>query len=199
RIVPWPDPLVEGSGVDVLGPYVELFWLPVLGPSATWLLRRLVAGLRARPHGFHLDLEEAARSLGLGGVGGRRSPFRRALLRCARYGVARHQGSDVLAVRLVVGPVPERHLLRLPLPLQEQHRRWLARERPDTIDDVRRRARSLALHLVAAGTVDRADVERHLVRSGVHPAVAYETATWATGRRDPPSPRASPVVPPQSA
>jgi hypothetical protein len=126
RILPWSDPVVEEGGVDVLGPYVELFWLPVLGPSATWLLRRMVAGLRARPSGFHLDLEETARALGLGGVGGRRSPFRRALLRCTRYGVARHQGHDALVVRLVLGPLPDQQLHRLPRSLQVQHQRWAA-------------------------------------------------------------------------
>ena len=94
----------------------------------------------------------------------------------------------------MVGPVPERHLLRLPLPLQEQHRRWLDREHPATIDDVRRRARWLALHPTAAGAEDRAGLERRLVRSGVHPAVASETAAWAAGHRDRPSGRAAPVV-----
>ena len=68
-MVAWDDPVVESSGFDALSPYVELFWLPVLGPSATLLLRRLATGLRAKPEGFDLQLDEAAQALGLGGVG----------------------------------------------------------------------------------------------------------------------------------
>lgn len=176
----WDDPVVESSGFDVLGSYVELFWLPVLGPSATLLLRRLAAGLRARPDGYDLELDEAAQALGLGGVGGRRSPFRRAILRCTRYGVARHLGEDGLAVRRRLTTLPERQLRRLPSSLRAQHRRWeaAAASEPGTIEVVRRRARRLALEL-AVTDPGRESLERRLVGHGVHPALAYESATWA--------------------
>ena len=42
---PWIDPVVDPIGYDPHGRYVELFWLGVLGPTATWLLRRLAIGL----------------------------------------------------------------------------------------------------------------------------------------------------------
>jgi hypothetical protein len=181
-VVAWDDPVVESSGFDALSPYVELFWLPVLGPSATLLLRRLVAGLRARPNGYDLQLDEAAQALGLGGVGGRRSPFRRAILRCTRYGVARHLGDDRLAVRRRLTALPERQLRRLPGSLQAQHHRWeaTAGAEPGTIEVVRRRARWLALEL-AATDPEQESLERRLVGHGIHPALAYESATWAEG------------------
>ena len=43
-VVPWHDPVVDPVGFDVRSTYVELFWLNILGPSATWALRRLVHG-----------------------------------------------------------------------------------------------------------------------------------------------------------
>jgi len=43
-VVPWHDPVVEEVGYDVRSMYVELFWLNVLGPSATWIMRRLTNG-----------------------------------------------------------------------------------------------------------------------------------------------------------
>lgn len=181
HIVAWDDPVVESSGFDVLGPYVELFWLPVLGPSSTFLLRRLASGLRASPAGYDLGLDSAARALGLGGVGGRRSPFQRAILRCTRYRVARHLGDDRLAVRRWLTALPERHLRRLPEPLQAHHRRWEAAAAfgPGTLDVVRRRARWLAIEL-AATDAGRESLERRLVSHGVHPAVAFESASWVT-------------------
>ena len=33
-VMPWHDPVVEAVGYDARGPYVELFWLGILGPTA---------------------------------------------------------------------------------------------------------------------------------------------------------------------
>ncbi len=126
RIVAWEDPVVEATGMDPRSSYVETFWLPVLGPSATWLVRHLADGLDAVPDGFDLCLEDEARRLGLGGLGSRHSPFQRAILRCARYGLARHTGPGTLAVRRRISPVPRRHVLRFPDSLRAEHDHWEA-------------------------------------------------------------------------
>src|SRR5215831_455490 len=55
-IKPWPDAVIDTVGLDPRSAYVETFWLGVLGPSTTWLLRRLVNGLEASPSGYDLDL-----------------------------------------------------------------------------------------------------------------------------------------------
>ena len=39
-VIPWHDPVVDSIGHEVRSTYVELFWLNVLGPTATWALRR---------------------------------------------------------------------------------------------------------------------------------------------------------------
>jgi len=178
-VVAWDDPVVEAAGFDPRSTYVERFWLPLLGPSAAWLLRRLADGLDAYPAGFELDLDETARSLGLGGLGSRHSPFRRAILRCARYGLARHVGTGTLAVRRALSPIPRRHLARLPLSVQEHHAEW-TEPRP-VMSAERRRARLLALDLAVLGQ-DRGGVERQLLGWGLHPALAYEAAGWASSR-----------------
>ncbi len=59
-VVPWHDPVVDSVGFDVRSLYVELFWLNVLGPTATWTLRRLAHGLERYPLGYELDLVETA-------------------------------------------------------------------------------------------------------------------------------------------
>src|SRR5690606_21533957 len=77
RVVPWPDPLVEAAGHDPRSPYVERYWLGVLGPTATWLVRRLAERLEAEPEGFDLELGSLAAELGVGHRGGRQAPFLR--------------------------------------------------------------------------------------------------------------------------
>lgn len=123
-VCPWPDPVIDALGYDPRSAYVERFWLGVLGPSTTWLLRLLASELEENPEGFELDLRHAAQVLGLSSRGGRQSPFMRALTRCCRFDMAEVRDDGVLAVRLKVPPLNRRQLVRLPMELQDAHRRW---------------------------------------------------------------------------
>jgi hypothetical protein len=179
RIVGWPDPVIDRLGYDPRSLYVETFWLGILGPTCTWLMRRLVTGLDEHPAGFDLDLAETARALGLGGRSGRHSPFRRALARCVTFEMARREGPATLAVRRRIPPLPRRHLLRLSPPLQERHAHWTVPTRSSPVlQDARRNAGRLALGLLASGT-ERPEAELQLVRWKVHPALAHEAVQWA--------------------
>lgn len=178
EVTAWDDPVLDPHGMDVRSGYVERFWLPVLGPSAVLALRLLADRLDGSPKGVVVDLEATARSLGVGGAASRHTPLRRALQRCIRFGMARPLGPATLEVRRSVGLLPQRHLLRLPIDLQEEHRRWALPPDPGTLPLARRRARLLALDLLDTnGEPDL--VERRLVRWGIHPALASEAAAWA--------------------
>ena len=180
RIVPWIDPIADPHGVPPCSRYVELYWLPVIGPSTTWLLRRLSYGLEMHPTGLDLDLTETARSLGLGDKMGKNSPFLRALQRLCTFELARTHGPGALAVRTTVPPLPLRHLSRLPDSLQASHRRWLSEQRLPEPERMRRRARRLADGLARSGA-DRTEIERQLARWHFHPAVAFGAAGEAAG------------------
>ena len=180
-IRPWPDDVIDSLGHDPRSHYVETYWLGILGPSTTWLLRRVVAGLEASPGGFELDLAETARCLGLGDKGGRHSPFMRALSRLVQFDLAQPQG-EALAVRRKVPPLNRRQVTRLPQSLQAQHQRLLeANLRTPAAEQMRRRGRQLALSLLELGE-DRESVERQLVDWRYHPMVATESAMWAWDR-----------------
>ncbi len=178
RVVRWTPADGGAGGHDPREHYVEQFWLPVLGPSAVWIIRRMADRFDDEPDGFDLDLDELARCLGLGPTASRYSPVRRAVARCTRFGIARSDG-PTLAVLERLPSIPPRHLIRLPIPLQERHRAW-AEEHADLDEAVRlrRRARLVALDLRDLG-VDDASIERHLLRRGVHPATAFDAARWA--------------------
>jgi len=181
-ITPWIDPVIDSLGHDARSTYVETFWLGILGPSTTWLLRRLAAGLELHPQGYELPLAETAKALGLGTKGGRNSPFVRSLGRCCQFGVATSAGSDGLAVRRKLPPLTRQQVERLPPELQEAHRRWQESElRTPSAEQQRRRARSLALSLIELGD-DVDATERQLHRWRFHPALAREAASWAGDR-----------------
>jgi hypothetical protein len=183
HIVAWADPVIDSLGHDPRSWYVEQFWLPVIGPTSTWLLRRMVAGLDAEPDGSDMDLDDTARALGLGGRSGRHSPFQRAVSRCVTFGLARPQGPGALGIRRRLPPLPRRHVLRLPPSLQESHTRWFDEQRRSpTLQELRDRSRRLALRLLEIGEDDEA-VALQLMRWHVHPAMAHAATQWAVQLR----------------
>ena len=129
QVRPWHDTVVDRVGHDPRSAYVETFWLGILGPTATWLLRHLASGLATSPEGFELDLAATAGALGIGWELGRSNPLNRALQRLAVFGMAQPHGTT-LAVRRRVPPLARRQLARLPEHLQLLHQVWAA-ERPE--------------------------------------------------------------------
>lgn len=124
---PWRDPVVERVGHDACGDYVELFWLSTVGPSATWLLRRLAVVVVTRPEGVAIHLADLARGIGLGSGTGPQSSVGRSLARLVLFGLARVTGPR-LVVRAVVPPLPYKQLARLPEHLQAAHTAWCAHD-----------------------------------------------------------------------
>lgn len=168
---PWLDPVVDDDGFDPRSRYVEVFWLGVLGPTATWLLRRLVAGLERSPEGYDLDLHTTAQAMGLSYASGRSSPFSKALQRCVMFGLA-HPIQGGLAVRRRVPPISFRHLRRMPESVQAAHADWL--HTSIGVDELTR-AHRLATTMLELGD-DHSEIEHHLVALGVSAAVAAEVA-----------------------
>lgn len=179
---PWPDDIVDPIGFDPRSAYVERFWLGLLGPSTTWLMRRLVAGFDYQPDGYELPLGETARGLGLGDRGGRHSPFLRSINRTIQFGLAKVCGADELAVRRRLAQLTQRQLSRLSPAQQEAHARWQQDHHADDgPEGQRRRARQLALSLLELGE-DFDSTERQLHHWQYHPAVAHEAVRWAWDR-----------------
>ena len=181
RVEPWDDPVVDHLGHDPRSAYVERFWLPILGPSTTLLLRRLASVLDQQPDGTDVDLSTTAKALGLGTQGGKRSAFLRALDRSTQFGLAQQLGATRLAVRRRVPPLTQRQVVRLPKPLQAEHGEWVRAHRPKDESGGLQRARVLALDLTSAG-LETDEVERQLGRWSLHPAVAYDASRWAERR-----------------
>jgi hypothetical protein len=179
HVRPWPDDVLDQLGFDPRTAYVEQYWLGILGPSTTWLMRRLVAGFDYDPDGFDLPLAETARWLGLGDRGGRQSPFLRALNRTIQFDLSQMCGTDELAVRRRLPPLNQRQLARLSPAQQAAHGRWQDQQLAEPAGAAqRRRGRQLALSLLELGE-DLDSTERQLLHWQYHPALAHEAVTWA--------------------
>jgi len=185
-ILPWPDPVVDPVGYDPRSPYVEQFWLGVLGPTTVWLLRRLASGFDAYPDGFEIDVIETAAALGLAATASRNGPFARTVSRCVQFGMA-HESGWGLAVRRRLPPLSHRQCMKLPTVVQEAHRAWLS---ADTMEhrasEQRARAEIIARTLLELGD-DPDQTTRHLLALGLSADVCDE-AMAAARRPDRPLP-----------
>jgi len=180
-IRPWADALIDTLGFDPRSAYVERFWLSVLGPSTTWLLRRVAAGFDRSPEGFDLSLADTAREIGLGDRCGRHSPFVRAIARCCQFEMARSAGHGI-EVRRRVPPLTRRQVLRLPDALRREHEAWQAAQIGARGEAAMvRSARNLALTMLELDP-DASAVEQRLATWRVHPVVARDAAVWALER-----------------
>ena len=84
KLIAWNDPLIELVGFPPHHAYVELLWLPVVGPSGTWVYRRLWQRVQqhpdARPSTWPTSLP---RSDSAGGPRSARRSKRRSTASCA--------------------------------------------------------------------------------------------------------------------
>jgi hypothetical protein len=178
-VEPWADPLVDRLGHDPRSLYVERYWLPVLGPSTTFMLRRFASYLDEPGEGVEVSVEELAKGLGIGERSGPNAPLARTIKRCVDFQMAEWRRGR-LAVRRRVPPLARRHLRRLPESLQVEHEREIeaALAAPPLNERLRSQGRELALCLVGHGD-DRAMAEQQLSRWGFEPALASECADWA--------------------
>ena len=124
EVVPWIDELVEAHGFGPRSMYVEMCWLPVLGPTATLLYRRLGSWVEHNPNGVEVDLVDLSVSLGLGEGLSRNSLLARALGRLGRFEVAVWR-SEQLAVRRALPALPLRHHSRLSYSAMRLHEEFV--------------------------------------------------------------------------
>jgi len=180
-VEPWNDLCPDADrGHHPRSPYVELFWLGVLGPSSTWLIRRLALRLAEAPCRVLVHTAEIAGDTGLRGRQALQTAFERAFERCCRFGLMQRGRHNTLFVRVRLPDLTGRMAERLPPQLRVAHDAWRRQQAPDPTEiETLGRARHLAMALLACG--DEPDsVERQLHTWQFHPAVAFEAARWAT-------------------
>ena len=180
-VEPWDDPITDPLGHDPVSQYAELFWLPVLGPSSLWLLRRVSLMLQDSPSGFSVKMCDLAHEIGLGNWRGPRSPFQRALDRCCDFQLAVRREESFVYVRRRMPALGRRLVHRLPQRLRELHENWSAATEKSLDSNPLLRARNLALALLATGDTPEA-AEQTLLAWGLHPAIAPDAVDWANSR-----------------
>ncbi len=177
---------MASAGFDLSHPYVELCWGPIVGPSATLLLRRMPLLWTERvpaviAHG------ELARSLGLGGGTGDTSRLMHSIDRLVRHRAAEWTPGRVLAVYRSLPGLGPHQLERLPEWTREVHHVLLDRH----VRDLQTQSQTVASGVGGAGVEDptEAKVRRITERldrlqrpRGIDPPAPSPTSTGGFSR-----------------
>lgn len=103
------DPSTDATGHAVDSLYVEQFWLPTLGPTSTWLARRLVQLHKETAHNstvMMIDLVDLATDIGTKHTPGSSRGIGRHIARLTDFGMAQRVDRETLAVRYFFPDLP---------------------------------------------------------------------------------------------
>lgn len=162
--------------------YAETFWLPILGPSTMWLLRKMAERFDTEPDGFTLDVADMSYALGIRSKGGRNNSFHRSVDRIVRFKMGHTVDDRTIAVLRQVPPLHDGHIRRLPPRLANLHDETIRQYNADCTD--LHRSENVALALLGLG--DSPDgVEQQLIRWGIGSDIAKAAVdrAWAAKAR----------------
>ncbi len=124
KVLPWTDGVIDNIGHDPDSLYVELFWLPIIGPSCLWLLKRLGMWLAKNPKGYEIELKLLAKEIGLIGGNGTGQPLKRSMSRCTDFGIIHMGPNNCMFVRNKFPELPPRLVSRLSYRLKIAHEKF---------------------------------------------------------------------------
>ncbi len=172
-ICAWIDLLVDSMGFDPRSSYVEHFWLPILGPSSIFLLRRLAYLFDVNSGTQEVSLKDISFEIGLGSPKGFGNSITKTLNRLIQFDMAKLLPSGTLSIRRSIPPLNVRQLARIPLALQDLHHALINGTPQDDSDPTRARSLRLAVSLLdSTGTTQNA--LESLLRWRIDPEVAAE-------------------------
>lgn len=122
QVVPWEDLEVEHHGFEPRSVYVEAAYLPLLGPTTTFLYRRLGTIAGQFPCGTDVDTIDLSVSLGLGESISRSSKLVNSIGRLVAFKAARWE-DEALAVRRALPALSDKAAAKLSWSSLELHRR----------------------------------------------------------------------------
>lgn len=126
------DAETNSLGWDLNHPYLETFWLPVIGPTSTVLLRYVGRHVRTTSY-KPFSGEEIGQALGLSRGTGRNSALAKTFRRLAHFGLVVYDSAEDdpnfrITVPSRVPPLTSPRVQKLPEHLRILHSRAIARQ-----------------------------------------------------------------------
>ncbi|MFN8016246.1 MAG: hypothetical protein U0R17_06550 [Acidimicrobiia bacterium] len=158
--------------------YIEQFWLPLLGPTATLLINNLTLKSLSNSQTFYISKAELSLSLGTGYRSGDSSPIQKQLIRLSRNKLIYQINSNEYLIPKIVPQLGITQISKLSNTLRTQHDAWITRLEISPISTFRRKIKQLVLKLQSLD-YDNQKVKNILNSTGLHPSIIAEALELA--------------------
>jgi hypothetical protein len=171
--VPQPQEVDSTLSFFAHDPYIERFWQPFIGPSATVLLNILSTQPHMGHEPFSFTREELSLRIGTGNRSGNSSPVVKQLNRLHQFKLIEQVQPELFSVHSHIGLLSPHLITRLSTHDRIFHEMWIQQlvEHPGRTQ--KRRAHHLVTTLAMMGYHDSV-IEGAIERSGLHPSVIGE-------------------------
>ncbi|HMS24146.1 MAG TPA: hypothetical protein PKB15_00410 [Acidimicrobiia bacterium] len=164
-------------------PYIEVFWLPAVGPTATWLINSLCLRALIAPDTFSLAASELSACAGTGMREGHSSPVHKQLTRLCQVGIFHEINDDEYLVPQSIDPFTSYRARKLTDPQRSVHDQWMQRLHVSPLETQRRRAQYLLTRLETIG-LSESTIHSTLHGTGLHPSIIGEAIAGHTSRQN---------------
>jgi hypothetical protein len=127
RFSSWENKYSPDNSFYFRSPYIERFWLGILGPSATWLLRIVLAEIEQRDAPISFTSAILASRVGLADNTSWNSPLSRSIRRLIDFKIAKQSGAGHVSVSKYIPPLSLRQIGVLTADEKILHSRYLDR------------------------------------------------------------------------
>ncbi len=164
-------------------PYIEAFWLPAVGPTATWLINSLCLRALITSDTFSLSASELSTCVGTGMREGHSSPVHKQLTRLCQVGIFQEINASEYLVPRTIAPFTSYHARKLTDSQRNEHDQWMNRLNVSPLDTQRRRAQYLLTRLETIG-LSESTIHSTLHGTGLHPSIIGEVIAGHTSRQN---------------
>ena len=159
-------------------PYIDTFWLPFLGPTATLLLHHLMTKALCETQEFEIIASELSSHIGVGNRDGTSSPMMKNLKRLCNFGlISNYNEKFYIPTNIEILPLSQ--LRKHDVAIQGQHQDWIEKLKGNPLNTQRQKARFLFISLQIK-SVNSSKIHTALSRSGLHPSIIGETIKQLT-------------------
>jgi len=160
-------------------PYIETFWLKVLGPTATLLTNYLTMNSMTNKGAFKAELSDLSFELGTGARSGKQSPVSKQLKRLVQNEIIFQISDNEFLVPKCISPMSGMQLSKLDIRNRNCHEVWIHRLNISPLSTQRKRMKSLLCRLDLIG-VERQAIENAISSCGLHPSIIGEAITYTS-------------------
>ena len=154
-------------------PYVERFWQPIVGPTATSLLKYLsIRALFKRPW-FECNTSNLSRQLGTGNRTSATSPLIKQFVRLKRFGLIKQYNSTAFLISPHIPMLSPAELNRISQVECAAHEKWIRGLENNLIATYKKRIENLISTLYLMG-INSESVVLAIINSGIHPSIIGE-------------------------